>query len=100
MLLALLSNITFTANEFTEDDGSITICLNEIDLIENGCTIEDARDKMSKSILDYAKDYYDEFSFWASAPNRSSHIKYVLLALILNDYKKIRELIKWQPGKN
>lgn len=96
----LLSAYRFTADKFTEDDGSITLSLNEIDLIESGKTEKVARLLMGKAVLEYAEDFYKDFTVWSSAPNRKSHIPYVLKALIIDDPKKIGDMIACQAGKS
>ena len=96
----ILSAYTFTANKFIEPDGSITLSLNELDLVENADNEEKAKEIMAKSILEYSKDFYDEFSYWSAAPNRKKHIAYVFKALLLDDVKKIGECIVCQYGEN
>ena len=59
---SLLMVYRFTASCFTEEDGSVTISLNEIDLVENAPTEADAKRLLGQSILDYAEDFYNEFS--------------------------------------
>jgi hypothetical protein len=95
----ILEVYTFTAKEFIEDDNSITLSLNEIDLVENGATESDAKLKLAADILEYADDFYNDYNYWNAAPNRKKHIPYVLKALILQDVNKIRDLIQCQSGK-
>lgn len=100
MLESLLTPYTFTAQSFVETDGSITLSLDQIDLIENGKTEAEAKQELAKAIIDYAEDYYNQFSVWNAAPNRKAHFPYVLKSLILNDPKEIGELIQCQAGKS
>lgn len=51
----------FSAMKYIEDDGSVTLSLNEIDLVENGKDEREARLNMGKAILEYALNYYDEY---------------------------------------
>ncbi len=95
----LLSGYEFTAKKYTEADGSITLSLNEIDLVENAPTEKEAIDVLASSILEYAVNFYNEFNLWASAPNKKSEIPYVFKALILDDTAKIGECIKCQAGE-
>lgn len=95
----LLEGYTYTANRLEEDDGSVTLALNEIDLVENGADEDDARLKLASAILEYAEDYYSDFSYWGSAPNRKSHIPYVFKALFIGDVQKIGKCIQCQAGK-
>ena len=94
----LLSAYNFSADEFIEDDGSVTLSLNEIDLVENGKNKDEALFNMAKSILEYSEDYYNDFPYWAVG-NRKAHIPYVFKALIINNVEKIGELITCHPRK-
>ena len=96
----ILSAYTYTANRFIEEDGSITLSLNELDLIENGSTEQEAKELMAKSILEFSTDFYSEFSYWGIAPNTKQNIPYIFKALILNGVKKIGECIICQDGEN
>ncbi len=95
----LLEGYSYSAVLMKEDDGSVTLALNEIDLVENGKDEYDARLKLASAILEYAEDYYSDFSYWESAPNRKSHIPYVFKALFIGDIQKIGESIRCQVGK-
>lgn len=97
---SLLLAYQFTADKFIEEDGSVTLSLRELDLAENAPTEEEARKLLGKSILDYAEDFYNEFALWSNAPNRKSHVPYVLKALIIDDTIKIGVSIECQVGKN
>ena len=99
VLEEFLSAYTFHAKTFIENDGSITISLDEIDLVENGVNKAEALSKLSSEILDYSEDYYKDYTFWAKG-SRKSHLPYVFRALIVNDPGKIGELIECRPGKN
>ena len=96
----ILEAYHFTAQSFTEEDGSVTLSLNEIDLVENGINKEDARLKLGKSILEYSLDYYNEYELYSHSPNRKKHIPYIFKALIIDNPEKIGEIIQCQDGKN
>ena len=95
----MLSAYTFHAEILNEDDGSVTLSLDEIDLIENGADMDDVISKLAQAILEYSEDYYNEFSYWYRN-ERKSHMPYVFKALILNDVNKIGDLITCRPGTN
>lgn len=97
---AILSAYNFTAKKYIEDDDSVTLSLNEIDLAENGGTEKEARKKLAESIIEYAEDFYNEFELWSAAPNRRDHIPFVFKALIIDDTDKIGDLIQCQNGEN
>lgn len=44
-LLSMLENYHYLARAYKEDDGSVTVSLDDIDIAENGETIESARKK-------------------------------------------------------
>jgi len=94
----LLSLYRFNAQLFNEDDGSVTASLDEIDLIENAATKEEAINLLAKSILEYAKEYYDDFGYW-SRGSRKSHKPYVLKALLLDNAEAIGGLITCRLGE-
>jgi len=95
----ILAAYSFNAETLTEDDGSITISLDEIDLVENAPDAKEAVSKLARAILEYSEDYYNDFSYW-SRGDRKTHIPYVFKALILNNIDKIGGLIKCRRGKN
>ena len=96
----ILEAYHFTADRFVEEDGTVTLSLNEIDLIENGCTELEARELLGKSILEYSAEYYNEYALYSRSPNRKEHIPYIFKALIMDDPKKIGEIIECRDGKN
>lgn len=100
LFMEMLSAYTFSAVRYTEDDGSITLSLNEIDIVENAPTEGEAKLKLAESILDYATDFYNDFAYWSAAANRKAHVPYVLRAIMLDDIHKIGECISCQAGKN
>jgi len=95
----LLSGYEYSAKEYIEDDGSITLSLNEISLVENAATKKEAIVLLSNAILEYAVDFYNEFQLYSNAPNKKSEIPYVFKALILDDAEKIGACIKCQAGE-
>jgi hypothetical protein len=96
----LLSAYEFTADMFIEDDDSVTLSLSVIDLVENGADEQNVKFKMAQAIIEYAEEFYNEYDYWASAPNRKDHIPYVLKALIIDDPLKLKELIQCHHGKS
>ena len=95
----LLEPYAFTAEEYLEEDGSVTLSLDQIDLVENEIDRSSAIKKMASAILEYADDYYSEFSYW-SRGERKAHIPYVLKALVLSDPDKIGDLLQCRRGES
>ena len=90
----LLSGYTYSAKKHIENDKSITLSLNEIDLVENASTEDASKTLLAKSILEYAENFYYEYQLWSSAPNKQAEIPYIFKALVLNDVDKIKSNIK------
>ncbi|MCM1267534.1 MAG: hypothetical protein NC302_06485 [Bacteroidales bacterium] len=96
----ILQAYQFTALKYREDDGSVTLSLNEIDLVENGKNEQEARLKLGQAILEYSFEYYNEYEIYSRSPNRKGHIPYIFKALIVDDPQKIGDMLQCQNGKN
>ena len=96
----ILKAYIFTAKKYVEEDGSITLSLNEIDLVENGSNEISARYALGHAIMDYSMEYYKDYAFYSHSKNRKGHVPYIFKALIMDDPKKIGESIICQDGKN
>lgn len=100
LLKEVLTPYKFIAKRYIENDKSITLSLDNIDLIENAPTEEEAKIKLAEEIKEYSEEFYNDIEFWGSAPNRRAHIPFVLKAIISNDINEIVGLIECQDGEN
>lgn len=98
VLETMLSVYTFRAEVYNEDDGSVTMALNDLDLVENGRDKDEVLSKLASAILEYAEDFYNDFSYWARG-DRKRHIPYVIKALMINNAEKIGGLIECRHGE-
>ena len=96
----ILEAYYFTATRYIEGDNSVTLSLNEIDLVENGKDEQEARLNMGRAILEYALDYYNEYEMYSHSPNRKKHIPYIFKALIIDNPERIGDMLQCQDGKN
>lgn len=96
----ILEAYQFTAVRYRESDGSVTLSLNEIDLVENGKDEQEARLSLAKAILEYSLDYYNEYEVYSHSPNRKKHIPYIFKALIMDSPERIGEILQCRDGKN
>ena len=99
-MFEILQAYQYTALKYVEDDGTVTLSLNEIDIVENGKDENDARLKMGKAILEYAADYYNEYEMYSHSPNRKKHIPYIFKALIIDSPERIGDMLQCPDGKN
>ena len=100
VMLQILEAYQFHAQKFIEPDGSVTLSMDEIDLVENGEDETAARTAMGGAILEYAYEYYENYTMYANAPNRKAHIPYVFKALIEDDAERIGKEIKCRAGRS
>ena len=96
----ILKAYTFTAKKLIENDGSVTLSLNEIDLIENEADETSARLSLGTAILEYSAEYYNNYAFYSHSPNRKGHVPYIFKALIMDNPKEIGESILCLDGEN
>lgn len=82
--------------KYIEDDNSVTLSLNEIDLVENGKDEREARLKMGRAILEYSLDFYNEYELYSRSSNRKKHIPYIFKALIIDHPEKIGDMLQCQ----
>lgn len=99
-IVDILQAYQFTAKKFVEDDGSITLSLNEIDLVENGIDEAAARFALGTAILDYSTDYYNDYAYYSHSPNRKGHVPYIFKAIITDNPKLIGDSILCQDGES
>ena len=97
---ALLENVRFSADEFVEADGSVTLSLRELDIAANGRDRDDALAKLAADMQEYAEEYYQDFQYWYTAKNRRNHYPYVMRILALDDVEQLKGLVTCQPGKS
>lgn len=90
----LLNHIKFTFGKVKEDDGSYTIWLNEIDLVDNAETLEKAIKEIAKQLLEYSEEYYNDFDTWHNAKNRKHHYPYVVKVLLKDNLDDIINLLE------
>ena len=95
----ILSSFKFHAKKYNEDDGSITLSANDLDIAVNAGDEDSAKNALAREIKEYAEDFYKEFALWSSAPNRKGHIPLVLKAISMS-VDKIEEEILCQNGEN
>lgn len=95
----VLNTFTFTATLFNEDDNTITASLEEFDIVINADNQEEAIKLLANDLIEYAEEFYEEFNYWSSAPNRKAHLPYILNVLLQDDIEGVKALIKCRAGE-
>ncbi len=98
LLNEILSAYQLNASEFIEDDGSITLSLNELDLVSNGKDKSESISNLINDMREYAQEYYEDIENWYVG-SRKQHYPYVLEILTATD-DELRGRIICQAGKN
>ena len=99
MVADLLRDYKYHVTLENEADGSVTGYVAELELVENAPTKKACLSSIIEAMKDYALDYYQEFNYWSKAPNRASHLPYVLKLLICDDQMIMEDLV-CLDGKN
>jgi antitoxin YefM len=77
--------------EYDEEDGIFSGSLDEIDLVADGNSLDELKDKLAYNLLEYAQDYF--IHKFHLAPNRLPHLPYVLHVLIQPNLDGVKKLI-------
>lgn len=99
MLQIFLEQLTFDVSLEREDDGSVTGGIEELDLFANAESEEECLKLLFEDMKEYAKDFYDDFDLWSSAPNRKKHIPYVIKILLSSD-ERLLGAMRCRHGRN
>ena len=93
-ILDLLSTNQISMEFDKEDDGRYYGSLKQMgDIIGEGDTVEELRRDLAVQLVEYAQDYYDDFTRYYNASNRRSHLPFVLLTLFQDDTEGVVKLI-------
>lgn len=90
----LLSHFSLKPEIISEDDNSVTLSLDQLELYVNGNTLEEAIKILSDDLKFYAQDYVKRSQLFLHAPNRRSHFPYVLRVLLCDSDEEIRGLLE------
>mgnify|MGYP000860138910 CR=1 FL=1 len=100
MLKEILLEDKLRITLITEDDGSVTGVVEQLDITGNAADEDQLIKELADEVIAYAQDYYEEFSYWYSAPNRREHLPYVLAVLACEPDNVVKELFECQVGEN
>ena len=95
-----LSYVPITYSKVTDKDGSIVISSNDMDVVSTGKDEQEALSNFTSDLVEYAQEFYDEFEFWSSAPNRTKHIPMVLRILTADTSQEVEDMLVCQNGQN
>ena len=90
----LLSHFSLKPKVITENDNTVTLVLDQLELYVNGNTLEEAVEALIGDLKFYAQDYIQRSQLFLHAPNRRSHFPYVLRVLLCDNDEEIRSLLE------
>lgn len=90
----LLSSFTLKPEIIHEDNGSMTLALDILEMYVNNETLEKALTDLAQDLKIYALDYLNRSQLFLNAPNRRSHFPYVLRILLCENDEEIRSLLE------
>lgn len=93
LLKMVLEGYKLTPEVIQEDDGSITLALDSLEIYANNSTLDLAAKDLVEDLKIYAQDYMDRSQLFFHSPNRKPHFPYVLKTLLCDNDLEIRTLL-------
>ena len=90
---SLLESYRFKAILFPEEDGSITMTLEDFDLVVNAPDHDQALLKLAEELIDYSQDYFDQFALYFKTTNRKKHFPYVMKVALAEGIQEVAGFI-------
>ena len=93
MMEYLLSSYHVEGEVYRDEDGSYTVSLDSIDIVENAQTKDQAIEAVIQELKVYAQEYFTRLSVFLHAPNRKIHLPYVLRVLLSKEDSEIKDML-------
>jgi antitoxin YefM len=89
----VLRRYTTAAEELPEDNGSVTIAVDELDIAVNGATRDQALQELVQELKVYAEDYVARLPLFLNSPNRRPHLPFILRVQLADNDAEILEMV-------
>ncbi|SHJ74012.1 Antitoxin of toxin-antitoxin, RelE / RelB, TA system [Desulfofundulus thermosubterraneus DSM 16057] len=90
----ILRAYRFKPEILPEEDGSVTLALDELGIAVNAATLEEAVEELVREIKIYAEDYMKRPELFLNAPNRKAHFPYILRVWLCKNEQDIKSLLE------
>lgn len=90
----LLTNYSLRPEVIQEEDNTITLALDDLELYSNGSNLDEAVNDLIEDLKIYASDYLQRSQLFLNAPNRKSHFPFILRVLLCESDEEIRQLLE------
>jgi uncharacterized protein YbcC (UPF0753/DUF2309 family) len=64
-----------------------------MNIVANAASLDALKTAIAKELIEYAKEYMDEFNKYYAAPNRKPHFPYIMRVLIQKNDDAVRGLL-------
>lgn len=95
----LLSHLSFLPEVLMEEDGSVTLAFDTLELYANQPTVEAAYEDLADDLIGYAQDYMENRVLNLNSSNRNHHFPYVMRILLCVSKEEVVELLKEHGDK-
>lgn len=89
----ILKSYKIETQYMKEDDGTVTASLANFDLVVNAQDEASARKALAEELVEYAREYFEEFQLYYHSPNRQPHFPYILAVLLQDDIEGVINLL-------
>lgn len=94
MLKMLLEDYKFAPEIIQEEDGSITLAVDALEIYANNATLELATKDLIEDLKIYALDFSSRSQLFLHAPNRAHHFPYVLKIMLCDSDEEIQAMLE------
>ena len=91
----ILSEFTLKPEVLLEEDGSVTLSLDTLEIYVNAEDKQKAEEELIKELKIYAQDYIQRSQLFLNAPNRRAHFPYVMRILLCEDDKELHQMLEY-----
>jgi PHD/YefM family antitoxin component YafN of YafNO toxin-antitoxin module len=88
LLKMVLENYKLNPEVIEENDGSVTLALDCLEIYANNSTFDLAVKDLLDDLKIYARDFMERSQLFLHAPNRKCHFPYILRILLCDTMKK------------
>lgn len=77
-----------------DEDGRYVGSLEQIeDIVADGKDLDELKYELARQLIEYARDYENQYTLYYNAPNRHKHAPYIWRVLLENDVESVAEMI-------
>ena len=71
--------------KYMEDDNSVTLSLDNFDIVVNGKNVNEAKKLLIEDLREYVEDYMSEPEYWSKDINRKKQVEYLVNLFMINN---------------